>query len=145
MKGYQFYQDHASEWRWRLLDSNEIIVATAGEGYKEKNECEKGAALFTSLGPDAPVKKIKEFDGTGSGDGPEWKYFEDKASKWRWHFQARNNRIIAVCVKGFEDEDAIKKEIEYVKALLKDIGKEKGGITFIPPTTVGTTSGGRFA
>jgi uncharacterized protein YegP (UPF0339 family) len=145
MKGYQFYQDVAHEWRWRLIDGNENIVATAGEGYNEKNECEKGAALFTTLGPDSPMKKIEEYDGTGSGDGPEWKYFEDKASKWRWHFQARNNKIIAACVKGFEDENAIKTEINHVKALLREIGREKGGNTYTPPATVGATSGGRFA
>ncbi|MBS1520687.1 MAG: YegP family protein [Bacteroidetes bacterium] len=143
MKGFQFYQDHKNEWRWRLKNASDVIVADSAEGYYNKSDCEKGAALFTTLGPDAPV--VKRTVAVANGEGPEWKYFEDVAQKWRWHFQAANNRIIAASPKGYEDESAVKAMISEVKALLKEIGKEKSGSGYASPVTGGAASGGRFA
>jgi uncharacterized protein YegP (UPF0339 family) len=143
MKGFQFYQDVKTEWRWRLKNVNDVIVADSAEGYLNKADCEKGAALFTTLGPDAAV--VKRTVSVAHGDGPEWKYFEDAANQWRWHFQAGNNRIIAASPKGYKDETEVKAMITEVKALLKEIGKEKSGNSYSTPVTGGVASGGRFA
>ena len=146
MKGFNFYQDAAKEWRWNLKDGDNNIVADSAEGYKHKADCEKGAALFTTLGPDAPVRKIVEPD--TSGNGPEWEYYEDKASKWRWRFQAKNNKILADSSKGYDNESIVQSVIKDVKALLSDIGsKSNSGSTgaYIPPVSGGKESGGRFA
>jgi uncharacterized protein YegP (UPF0339 family) len=142
MKGFKFYQDHKNEWRWRLKNASDFILAHSAEVYHNKSDCEKGAALFTTLGPDAPVRKIVLPD--TSGNGAEWEYFQDKASQWRWHFQANNNKIIADSSKGYDDEAAVKANIVEVKALLKEIGKETSG-GYTSPTTGGAVSGGRFA
>ena len=42
---YELYKDTAGEWRWRLKASNGQIIATGGEGYKNKGDCEHGIAL----------------------------------------------------------------------------------------------------
>lgn len=142
MKGFQFYEDSAKEWRWRLRDGNNKIVADSGEGYDEKKDCEKGAALFTTLGPNAPVNKVNAND--TSGHGPEWEYYADKAAEWRWRFQAKNNKNLADGSEGYESEANVIRAIDNVKALLMEIGKENNG-NYLPPTPGGSSGGGRFA
>ncbi len=147
MKGFNFYQDALKEWRWNLKDGNTETVADSAEGYENRSDCEKGAMLFTTLGPNAPVRKIVEPN--SSGGGPEWEYFEDKASEWRWRFQAKNNKTLADGSEGYESESNVKRAIQNVKDLLTEIGRgsnsngNSGG--YIPPVSGGSTGGGRFA
>lgn len=37
---YELYKDAAHEWRWRAIAVNGNVVATSGEGYKNKGDCE---------------------------------------------------------------------------------------------------------
>lgn len=147
MKGFNFYQDKSLEWRWRLKDGNGAVIADSGEGYNDRKDCEKGAALFTTLGPNAPERKVTESE--ESGHGPEWEYFEDKAGEWRWRFQAKNNKILADGSEGYASEYNVKRAIQNVKALLREIGNQNSGGNngggYIPPSQGGSTGGGRFA
>lgn len=148
MKGFQFYQDKANEWRWRLRDGNQEIVADSAEGYKQKADCEKGAQLFTTLGPDAPERKVAEF--STAGQGPEWEYFEDTKQEWRWRFQAKNNKVLADGSEGYVSESNVKRAITNVKSLLREIGNSggSGAGSYVPPVVGGGTTnsgGGRFA
>ena len=36
---FQVYEDADGEWRWRLVAGNERIIATSGEGYRDKRDC----------------------------------------------------------------------------------------------------------
>lgn len=36
---YKVYKDNKGEWRWRLLASNNRVLADSGEGYKNKQDC----------------------------------------------------------------------------------------------------------
>ncbi len=38
MPKLQPYQDQAGEWRWRRIADNGNIIATSGEGYKNKRD-----------------------------------------------------------------------------------------------------------
>ena len=53
---YKMYVDKAGEWRWNLHAANHQIVATSGEGYKNKNDCLHGINLVKSSS-DAPVNE----------------------------------------------------------------------------------------
>jgi hypothetical protein len=146
MRGFQHYQDQAQEWRWRLRDGNHEIVADSGEGYTDKKDCEKGAQLFTTLGPDAPERKIVE--PSTVGQGPEWEYYLDQGGEWRWRFQARNNKILADSAEGYDSEANVKRAITNVKALLRELsgtGSGNSGGGYLPPVVGGATGGGRFA
>jgi uncharacterized protein YegP (UPF0339 family) len=64
MTGYYaltYYRDRQQKWRWRLKAGNGRKIATSGEGYSRKIDCEKMAhKLFPWLspsegGPDAGV------------------------------------------------------------------------------------------
>jgi uncharacterized protein YegP (UPF0339 family) len=45
MAQFQIYKDKKGEFRWRLRAGNQEIIATASEGYKSKDDCEKGISL----------------------------------------------------------------------------------------------------
>jgi uncharacterized protein YegP (UPF0339 family) len=37
---FEIYKDQAGEFRWRLQDGNNRIIADSGEGYEEKSSVE---------------------------------------------------------------------------------------------------------
>lgn len=39
----------AGDWRWRLLAANGKIIATSGEGYRDKADCLHGISLVQSV------------------------------------------------------------------------------------------------
>ena len=48
------YRDAGGEWRWRLRASNNKIIATSGEGYINRVDCE-GAINLVKSAYNAPV------------------------------------------------------------------------------------------
>lgn len=52
---FQIIKDKVGEYRWHLRANNNQIIATAGEGYKAKADCEHGIQLIKDLAPDAKV------------------------------------------------------------------------------------------
>ena len=44
---FQIYLDEKQEYRWRLWSANNEIVATPGEGYKQKQHCIDAVASQT--------------------------------------------------------------------------------------------------
>ena len=57
MSKFEVYQDKKGEYRWRLKARNGMVVASAGEGYKQKASCLKG---IESVRKNAEVAKIIE-------------------------------------------------------------------------------------
>lgn len=53
----EFYEDEAGEFRWRLLAHNGNVVATSGEGYKNRKDCHDIARniFMTSFQPEVSV------------------------------------------------------------------------------------------
>src|SRR5690349_1561731 len=52
---FQFYQDSAREYRWRLRAANNRIVADSAEGYSTRQACEEGARLVVSADSFTPI------------------------------------------------------------------------------------------
>ncbi|WZO98416.1 DUF1508 domain-containing protein [Isosphaeraceae bacterium EP7] len=52
---FQIYSDKKGEFRWRLRAGNGKIIATSGEGYKAKADCEHGINLVKTEGAVAPT------------------------------------------------------------------------------------------
>jgi uncharacterized protein YegP (UPF0339 family) len=46
MATFELYKDNKKEFRWRLKASNGKIIATSGEGYVAKADCEHGIELL---------------------------------------------------------------------------------------------------
>ncbi|WP_279459094.1 YegP family protein [Actinobacillus delphinicola] len=45
---FEIYTDKAGEFRWRLVAGNGNIIATGGDGYKHRKDCEHGIDLVKS-------------------------------------------------------------------------------------------------
>ena len=52
---YCIYKDSAGEWRWYLLAANNRKIATSGEGYRNRADCEAAISLVKGSSF-APVK-----------------------------------------------------------------------------------------
>jgi len=54
----EFYEDDAGEFRWRLVSSNGRVVATSGEGYVNRGDCESIAdsIFFNKAEPEISVQ-----------------------------------------------------------------------------------------
>lgn len=53
---FELYTDNADEWRWRLVATNEEIIATSGEGYVSKQGAERGIKSVKRAVPKAEVR-----------------------------------------------------------------------------------------
>jgi uncharacterized protein YegP (UPF0339 family) len=97
---FEIYQDQAKEYRWRLKAGNGEILATAGQGYKAKADCQKG------------VDRIKDEADT---DKLKFETYEDKAKEFRWRCKASNGQIVASSSEGYK----AKKDCEHAIDLIK--------------------------
>ena len=50
---FEVFKDAADEWRWRFISANGRIVATSGEGYKNREDCITGLSLVRRFSTDA--------------------------------------------------------------------------------------------
>jgi uncharacterized protein YegP (UPF0339 family) len=57
---FEVYQDKAGGYRWRLRAQNSNVLATSGEGYKQKQSCLDAIESVKKAAADAPVKELGE-------------------------------------------------------------------------------------
>jgi uncharacterized protein YegP (UPF0339 family) len=55
---FEIFQDAKKEYRWRLKATNNLIIATSGEGYKAKADCRHGIELIRSGAKEARVEDL---------------------------------------------------------------------------------------
>ena len=102
---FEIYEDSAKEHRWRLKDSAGKIMATSGEGYKEKGDCRKA------------VDKIK---GDVKEDKATFEVYEDKAKEHRWRLKSKNGQIVASASSGFKTKADAEAAVTSLKKLVPD-------------------------
>jgi uncharacterized protein YegP (UPF0339 family) len=59
---FEVYQDKGGEYRWRLRATNTQILATSGDGYKEKRSCLDAIESVKKNAADAPVNELPKAD-----------------------------------------------------------------------------------
>ncbi len=59
MYKFEVFVDKAGEYRWRLRASNGQIIATGGEGYKEKSSALNGVKSVMSHAAEAQVIELE--------------------------------------------------------------------------------------
>jgi uncharacterized protein YegP (UPF0339 family) len=64
---FEVYKDKSGEFRWRLRMQNTKVIASSGEGYKEKDSCLKAIESVKRVVADAPVKEVESPAGGGGG------------------------------------------------------------------------------
>lgn len=53
---FTFYRDASNNHRWRLLATNNRVIADSGEGYSTLLDCQHGADLVISTNSQTPVQ-----------------------------------------------------------------------------------------
>ena len=103
---FEIYQDQKEGHRWRLKATNGQIIATSGQGYKDKRDCKNA------------IDRIKKDAATKL----KFETYQDKAQQYRWRLKATNGQVIAASGQGYKDKrdcehaiDAIKKGAEKAK------------------------------
>lgn len=61
---FELYEDHAGEWRWRLVHDNGNIIADGGQGYASKRRALDGIESVKNNAAEAPIEehRIEELD-----------------------------------------------------------------------------------
>ncbi len=96
---FEVYEDNAKEFRWRLKQGDDIL-ATAGQGYKEKASVKKGID---------GIKKGLE------NDKDKFEIYEDNANAYRWRLKAANGQIVAAANKGYKTKADCEKVVDQIK------------------------------
>jgi uncharacterized protein YegP (UPF0339 family) len=55
---FEVYKDKGGEFRWRLRAVNKQVIATSGQGYKEKRDCLNGIESVKKNAADAKVEEV---------------------------------------------------------------------------------------
>ncbi len=55
MSAFFIYKDSRGEWRWRLRDNNNEIIAVSGEGYTTEYGCKRAVQNVKGEAPNAYV------------------------------------------------------------------------------------------
>jgi uncharacterized protein YegP (UPF0339 family) len=100
---FEIYQDAAKAYRWRLKAANGELLATSGQGYKAKGDCQKG------------VGRIQEEMGKGAKTRYEFEVYEDKAKAYRWRLKASNGQVVAASSEGYKARADCEKAIDLIK------------------------------
>ena len=64
---FEVYKDKSGQFRWRLRMQNTKVIATSGEGYKEKDSAMKAIESVKRVVADAPVKEVEASEAGGGG------------------------------------------------------------------------------
>lgn len=63
---FELYEDNAAEYRWRLRDSSDRILAVSSQGYEDKSECYGDVNLVKQLSPKAYIADLTETTEAGA-------------------------------------------------------------------------------
>ena len=96
---FEIYQDAAKEYRWRLKASNGKILATSGQGYKAKADCQKGVDRLK-----ARLSRLT------------FEVYQDKAKDFRWRLKSRNGQVVASSSEGYKAKADCESAIDTIKA-----------------------------
>ena len=95
---FEVYQDAAQEFRWRLKAGNGEVLATPGQGYKAKTDCQKG------------VERIKQ-----EADKLAFEVYEDNSNEVRWRAKAANGQVVATSSQGYKTKADCEKAIDLIR------------------------------
>jgi uncharacterized protein YegP (UPF0339 family) len=101
---FEIYQDKSNQHRWRLNASNGQIIATSGQGYKDKRDAKNA------------IERIKADAATKL----KFETYADAAKEYRWRLKATNGQVIATSGQGYKRKTDCEHAILVIKAGAKD-------------------------
>jgi len=95
---FETFTDTKGESRWRLKSSNGQVIATSGQGYKDKRDCKNA------------IERIKK-------DAKKLKFetYADAKGETRWRLKATNGQVIATSGQGYKDKRDSENAISVIK------------------------------
>ena len=95
---FETYADTKGESRWRLKSSNGQVIATSGQGYKDKRDCKNA------------IERIKK-------DAKKLKFetYDDAKGETRWRLKSTNGQVIATSGQGYKDKRNSENAISVIK------------------------------
>jgi len=98
---FEIYKGKDDQFRWRLKTSaNNAILATAGQGYKNKEDAKHGVELVQKAGTDDKMKI---------------ELYEDEKKEHRWRIKAGNGQVVASSSEGYKNKADAEKAVEAIK------------------------------
>lgn len=61
---FELYKGHDHDWRWRLRATNGNVVADSAEGYRHREDCERGIEIVKGSGEATVVDMSGKVAGT---------------------------------------------------------------------------------
>lgn len=98
---FEIYKDSKAQFRWRLSHVNGQVLATGGQGYRAKADCERG------------VKVVQQAGGPSSKSAFE--IYEDASKGFRWRLKTSNGRVVAVSSESYRVRGDCEKAIARIK------------------------------
>jgi uncharacterized protein YegP (UPF0339 family) len=95
---FETYADAKGEARWRLKSGNGQVIATSGQGYKDKRDARKA---IDRIKTDAKTLKFETY--------------ADAKGETRWRLKASNGQIIATSGQGYKDKRDCENAIDVIK------------------------------
>jgi uncharacterized protein YegP (UPF0339 family) len=95
---FETYSDAKGESRWRLKASNGQVIATSGQGYKDKRDCKNA------------IERIKKDART-----LKFETYADTRGESRWRLKASNGQVIATSGQGYKDKRDCENAIDVIK------------------------------
>ncbi|QLH84961.1 DUF1508 domain-containing protein [Halosimplex pelagicum] len=89
---FEIFEDSAGEYRWRLVASNDEIIADGGQGFAS----ERGAR--------DSVERVREYADEASAldyRDAAFEIFEDNAGEYRWRLRHENGQILGDSGEGY--------------------------------------------
>ncbi|MHB1561494.1 MAG: YegP family protein [Isosphaeraceae bacterium] len=96
---FETFQDRGMQYRWRLRSSNGQVIATSGQGYKDKRD------------RDSAIERIRKDAATKL----KFESYEDNAKTYRWRLRSSNGQVIATSGQGYKDKRDCEHAIDAIK------------------------------
>lgn len=96
---FELYKGKDDQFRWRLKAGNGAVLATAGQGYKDKADAKHGIEL---------VQK--------ADDKTKFEVYEDDKKEFRWRLKAGNGQVVASSSEGYKAKADADKALASIKA-----------------------------
>jgi len=96
---FELYKGKDDQFRWRLKAGNGAVLATAGQGYKDKADAKHGIELLQK-----------------AGDKAAFEVYEDEKKEFRWRLKAANGQVVAASSEGYKAKADAEKAVASIKA-----------------------------
>jgi uncharacterized protein YegP (UPF0339 family) len=107
------YEDAGGQWRWRLRDADDAVLAEIGHGYDDEGGAEAAIERVREHAPDAALLDV----GLAS-----FELAEVGAGEWRWRLRHRNGSVVAESGQAYDSRTAAVEAVEAVKRNAGDAG-----------------------